>query len=134
VVAARIVIQMHRSTTRVLRAAVALTAVALPLTACGGGSSTSSGDATNADVTVIGQNIKYDKPEYQTTAGTKKIALVNKDGVEHTVTLVEEGNKEIVSANGGQTKVGTIDLKAGTYTIICTVPGHAAMKATLKVN
>ena len=125
---------MHRSTTRVLRAAVALTAAVLPLAACGGGSSTSSGDAVNADVTVIGQNIKYDKPEYVTTAGTKKIALVNKDGVEHTVTLVEEGNKEIVAANGGQTKVGTIDLKAGTYTIICTVPGHAGMRATLKVN
>jgi plastocyanin len=124
---------MHRHPTRVLRAAVALTAVALPLAACGGGSST-SGDAANADVTVIGQNIKYDKPEYVTTAGTKKVALVNKDGVEHTVTLVEEGNKEIVSANGGQTKVGTIDLKAGTYTIICTVPGHASMKATLKVT
>ena len=125
---------MHRHPTRVLRAAVALTAVVLPLTACGGGSSTSSGDAANADVTVVGQNIKYDKPEYVTTAGTKKIALVNKDGVQHTVTLVEEGNKEVVSANGGQTKVGTIDLKAGTYTIICTVPGHAGMKATLKVN
>jgi plastocyanin len=125
---------MHRTTTRVLRAAVALIAVVVPLTACGGGSSTSSGDAANADVTIVGQNIKYDKPEYVTTAGTKKIALVNKDGVQHTVTLVEEGNKEVVSANGGQTKVGTIDLKAGTYTVICTVPGHAGMKATLKVN
>ena len=125
---------MHRHTTRVLRATVALTAVALPLAACGGGESTSSGDAANADVTVVGQNIKYDKPEYVTTAGTKKIALSNKDSVQHTVTVVELGNKEIVSANGGQTKVGTIDLKPGTYSIICTVPGHAGMKATLKVN
>jgi plastocyanin len=125
---------MHRHTARAVRAATALTLVALPLAACGGGSSTSSGDATNADVTVVGQNIKYDKPEYVTTAGTKKIALVNKDSVQHTVTLVEEGNKEVVSSNGGQTKVGTIDLKPGSYTIICTVPGHAGMKATLKVN
>ena len=125
---------MHRHTNRALRAAASLAVVALPLAACGGGSSTSSGDATNADVTVIGQNIKYDKPEYVTTAGTKKIALQNKDGVAHTVTVVEEGNKEVVVANGGQTKVGTIDLKAGTYTIICTVPGHQSMKATLKVT
>src|SRR3954469_16838332 len=117
---------MHSTSTPVLRAAAALVVVAPPPSACGSGGST-SGDAANADVTVIGQNIKYDKPEYVTTAGTKKIALVNKDGVEHTVTLVEEGNKEIVSANGGQTKVGTIDLKAGSYTIICTVPGHASM-------
>jgi uncharacterized cupredoxin-like copper-binding protein len=50
------------------------------------------------------------------------------------VTIVEEGNKEVVAANGGQTKVGTVDLKPGSYTIICTVPGHSAMKATLKVS
>ena len=111
----------------------ALIFVALPLAACGSGGST-SGDAANADVTVIGQNIRYDKPEYVITAGSKKIALVNKDGVAHTVTIQEEGNKEVVSANGGQTKVGTVDLKPGSYTIICTVPGHSAMKATLKVN
>jgi plastocyanin len=126
---------MHRHTTRLLRGAVALTAVALPLAACGGGESTSGGgDAANADVTVVGQNIKFDKAEYVTTAGSTKIALVNKDSVQHTVTIVEEGNKEVTSANGGQTKVGTVDLKPGTYTIICTVPGHAGMKATLKVN
>jgi plastocyanin len=125
---------MHRHLTRVLRTTAALTFVALPLAACGGGSSTSSADAASADVSVVGQNIKYDKPEYVTTAGTRKIALVNKDSVQHTVTVVELGNKEVVSANGGQTKVGTIDLAAGTYTIICTVPGHQAMKATLKVN
>jgi len=124
---------MHRTSTRILRAAAALTVVALPLAACGSGGST-SGDAANADVTVIGQNIRYDKPEYVTAAGSKKIALVNKDGVAHTVTIVEEGNKEVVSANGGQTKVGTVDLKPGSYTIICTVPGHSAMKATLKVS
>ncbi|MEY2591282.1 MAG: hypothetical protein QOJ67_3266 [Acidimicrobiaceae bacterium] len=125
---------MHRHLTRVLRTTAALTFVALPLAACGGGSSTTSADAASADVSVVGQNIKYDKPEYVTTAGTRKIALVNKDSVQHTVTVVELGNKEVVSANGGQTKVGTIDLAAGTYTIICTVPGHQAMKATLKVN
>jgi plastocyanin len=125
---------MHRHLTRVLRTTAALTIVALPLAACGGGSSTTSADAASADVSVVGQNIKYDKPEYVTTAGTRKIALVNKDSVQHTVTVVELGNKEVVSANGGQTKVGTIDLAAGTYTIICTVPGHQAMKATLKVN
>ena len=125
---------MHRTSTRIVRAATALIFVALPLAACGSGGSTSGGDAANADVTVIGQNIRYDKPEYITTAGSKKIALVNKDGVAHTVTIQEEGNKEVVSANGGQTKVGTVDLKPGSYTIICTVPGHSAMKATLKVN
>ncbi|MEY2463183.1 MAG: hypothetical protein QOH64_1321 [Acidimicrobiaceae bacterium] len=125
---------MHRHLTRVLRTTAALTFVALPLAACGGGSSTTGADAASADVSVVGQNIKYDKPEYVTTAGTRKIALVNKDSVQHTVTVVELGNKEVVSANGGQTKVGTIDLAAGTYTIICTVPGHQAMKATLKVN
>src|SRR4051812_12096642 len=126
--------RMHRTSTRIVRATAAVFVVALALAACGSGGSTSSGDAANADVTVIGQNIRFDKPEYVTTAGSKKIALVNKDGVAHTVTIVEEGNKEVVSANGGQTKVGTTDLKPGSYTIICTVPGHAAMKATLKVN
>src|SRR3954454_12985093 len=109
---------MHRTTTRIVHAAAALLFVAVPLTACGSGGSTSSGGAAPADVTVIGERIRYDKPEYVTTAGSKKIALVNKDGVAHTVTIVEEGNKEVVAANGGQTKVGTVDLKPGSYTII----------------
>ena len=124
---------MHSHSTRLLRAAVAATALAIPLAACGGGESTAT-DAPAGDVTFVGQNIKWDKAEYVTTAGSKKLALVNKDSVQHTVAIVEEGNKEVTSANGGQTKVGTVDLKPGTYTIICTVPGHSGMKATLKVS
>jgi uncharacterized cupredoxin-like copper-binding protein len=34
----------------------------------------------------------------------------------------------------GRSDSGTLTLQAGTYTIICTIPGHSAMKATLTVS
>ena len=34
----------------------------------------------------------------------------------------------------GRPKDGTYDLKAGSYTLFCDIPGHTNMKATLVVK
>ena len=43
---------------------------------------------------------------------------------------------EELKVNPGQTEVGTYDLPAGTYSLICDIPGHkeAGMTATLTTS
>ena len=114
--------------------------VALPLTACGGGSSASGGcgttSTTNPSVTVHSLDaLKYDQSEYTAKAGDVSIELVNDGSIVHTLLVKDKGCKLQVGSTGDK-KVGTVNLTAGTYTIYCDVPGHESggMKATLVVS
>ncbi|NQW60983.1 hypothetical protein HQ459_09365 [bacterium] len=63
---------------------------------------------------------------------------VNEDTVRHTLLIVQDGikvpNFKLVVAEEGAVDVGEINLAAGSYTVICDVPGHQNMKATLTVS
>jgi uncharacterized cupredoxin-like copper-binding protein len=72
------------------------------------------------------------------TAKAGKVTLLSKNDspVPHDISIkdgVDEKGKQVT--DGGTSKV-TVDLKAGTYTFYCSVPGHeqAGMKGTLKVK
>ena len=58
----------------------------------------------------------------------------NESSVQHNIAL-EGGPEGPVVGQGGTSKFST-DVKAGEYTYLCTVPGHAegGMKGTLTVK
>ena len=137
---------MALMTTRSLRGSLlsALAVVALPMaiTACGSGGSGSSSNTVPADVgleVIAGPGIRWDKSDYTATAGTVKVALLNRDDQFHTMVIkaadgTVEPPGELEVAKSGAIKTGEYKLAAGTYKILCLVPGHDNMKATLTVK
>ena len=118
---------------------VALVAI-FALSACGGGTSAPA-QTIPSDAGLIVQNVKsirFDKSEYSAAAGNVKVVTVNEDTVRHTLLVVKDGvkvpNFKLVVAEEGAIDVGEINLAAGSYTLICDVPGHQNMKATLTVS
>jgi plastocyanin len=116
-------------------------AAALTLAACGsdGGSGSPQTVPADTDLEVLaGPGIRWDKADYTATAGDVKVALVNRDTQTHTLDLVaEDGTKlpgELRVNKSGDVDTGDFNLTAGTYQIVCLVPGHDAMKATLTVS
>lgn len=120
-------------------AAPLVLAGALGLAACGGGSS-SSGDTIPADADVVVkavEGIKWDQSSYTATAGDVLIAAQNVSSLPHNLHIVDASGTQLPTALDLPSKgtiQATVKLAAGEYTLICTVPGHANMKATLTVS
>ncbi len=70
-------------------------------------------------------------------AGTVSIVMANMSPVEHNVTIAQ-GSKVLGATPTfvGGSKTLTLNLKPGTYTFYCSVPGHrqAGMEGTLTVS
>jgi uncharacterized cupredoxin-like copper-binding protein len=127
----------------------ALAAAVLLLAGCGGSSNASSSDTTTTETTATATGttldlaadptgqLEYDKTSLEAPAGEVTIALTNDSSTPHDVAI--EGNGVDVTSdtidNGATTEV-TADLKPGTYTFYCTIPGHeqAGMKGTLTIR
>jgi len=137
-------------------------AAALALTACGGGGNESA--AGDEAKTVRGNDsLRYEPETLQAAAGEEfTVNFSNPSNVPHNFVLVEQGQEQAVAdagaANDGEVdddtpgviKAGELldagtedpeeleigELEAGTYTYICTYPGHYAggMKGTLTVQ
>jgi len=120
-----------------IRTVVAVALVAVPVSACGGGSS-SSGALTGADVTVHAKDtLRFDKSEYTAKTGPIRIGYVNDGSLTHTL-LIDghpEFNKLEVTSKG-QSQIGNAQLPPGTYVLFCDIPGHraAGMQANLVVS
>lgn len=71
----------------------------------------------------------------EVSAGSVKFAVKNEGAVEHNF-VVKEANMRLDGIQPGQTKELTVNLKPGTYTLLCDIPGHeeAGMKATITVK
>jgi plastocyanin len=113
--------------------------IALPLAACGGGSSSSSCGSEptgTAAVTVHALDaLKFDQKDYTAKAGDVTIDYVNDGSQAHTLVVENKGCKLSVNSRGASDK-GTVNLVPGTYKIFCDIPGHrsAGMEATLTVQ
>lgn len=124
-----------------MKRALPLVASVALLAACGSGS---SGPAetlpANADVVVNAvPTLRFDAAEYgPVKAGTVTIGYENKDSVRHTLIIAKDGVKvgtfKLAVGAKGSVDSGTANLDAGTYTLLCDVPGHSNMKATLTVE
>jgi uncharacterized cupredoxin-like copper-binding protein len=139
--------------------------LALGLVACGGSSSsstttsstasapatpstTSTSTSTSASTGASGSLaiaanssglLKYTKSTLSAKAGKVTIAFSNSSPLSHNFTLQEGTNGKILGATPtfqGGTKTLTLNLKPGTYTFFCSVPGHrmAGMVGTLTVS
>jgi uncharacterized cupredoxin-like copper-binding protein len=112
----------------------------LTVAACGGSSGGSSGDTIPAGAQVIeALDIKFDKKDYAAPAGEVTVAYESKGQQVHTLVVYDKDDKVVgdtLKVNPGQTELGTYDLPAGTYTLICDIPGHkeAGMVATLTTS
>lgn len=81
--------------------------------------------------------IAFDATQLTSKPGKVTIDFDNPAAIEHDV-AIEQGSKEIAKSalvTEGKTSV-TADLAPGTYTFLCTVPGHAeaGMEGTLTVK
>jgi len=125
---------------RTLRIALAVTPVAL-LASCSSGSSAPAETLpAQVDVQVNAvASLKFDKADYGTVkAGDLVFGYSNQDSVRHTLILAKDNvkvpNFKLVIAENGSNDSGTVNLEAGKYSLLCDVPGHSNMKATLTVE
>jgi plastocyanin len=84
-------------------------------------------------------SLRFDAKEYgPVKAGEVLIGYSNEDSVRHTLIIAKDNSKvanfKLVIAKKGSVDSGTVNLDAGTYTLICDVPGHSNMRATLTVE
>jgi uncharacterized cupredoxin-like copper-binding protein len=122
-------------------------AVAALAGACGGGGS-SGGDTSGGgggggggqvvEIDVADSGFAYTESTATATAGHVVIKSMNPQGTGHDISLKGNGVDEQgdVVQDGGVSTIDISDLKPGTYTFYCSVPGHeaAGMKGTLTVS
>jgi plastocyanin len=81
--------------------------------------------------------LSYDTKQLDAKAGRVTIAFTNAASLEHNVTIVQ-GSTQLGATPtfSGGTRTLTLNLKPGTYTFYCSVPGHrqAGMQGTLRVS
>jgi plastocyanin len=124
---------------RFAKNSLAVIAVAVALSACS--SSTATPETLPATVGLevhAVSGLKFDKSAYEATAGDIEIGYVNEDTIRHTLVVVDGDTKvgsfELQVNKRGATDFGSINLPAGNYVLLCTVPGHQSMKADLTVK
>jgi plastocyanin len=139
--------------------------VVFGLTACGGSSSTTSSSSTatssaapSSSATATASSsaaaaassslsiaaspsgmLMFTKKTLTAKAGKITITFTNDSPLGHNFTLQQGTSGPVIAATPtfqGGTKTLTVDLKAGTYTYYCSVPGHraAGMQGTLTVQ
>ncbi len=111
--------------------------MAMALAACGGGTSSSGGGSSAANVTVTLTEFKFDPASVTAAPGqTVNLTLKNTGSAQHSWVIPDLNLKYTVDPGKTDTKTFTAPAKAGTYTIICDIPGHkeAGMQGQLIVK
>lgn len=81
--------------------------------------------------------IAYDKTELSAKAGKVTIDFDNPSAIPHDVVIEKDGKEIAGTPQITESKASvSADLEAGSYTFLCTVPGHAeaGMEGTLTVE
>jgi plastocyanin len=102
-----------------------------------GGSKPGGGVATTLQLAADPTEIAFDKTSLTANAGKVTIDFTNPAPLEHDV-AIDKGGKTLAKSEtiaSGKTSVSVV-LKPGSYTFLCTVPGHAeaGMEGTLTVK
>jgi plastocyanin len=102
-----------------------------------GGGSGGGGETVSFEADPSGA-LAYTQTDVSANAGQATIEFDNPSSVGHDVAIEDENGKEIAKTDviTDSSTTATADLKAGTYTFFCTVPGHreAGMEGTLTVK
>jgi plastocyanin len=131
---------------------LAVTAV-LALAGCGGSDEKSSGSSGSSSSSNSSSSsggggetlklaadksaLKFDKTSLTAKAGKVTLEMENPSQLPHAVAIKGNGvDVDGKTVGNGETSTASTDLKPGTYTFYCPVPGHeaAGMKGTLTVN
>ena len=131
---------------------LAVTAV-LALAGCGGSNDESSGSSSSSSSSNSSASsggggetlklaadksaLKFDKSSLTAKAGKVTLEMENPSQIPHAVAIKGNGvDVDGKTVGNGETSTASTDLKPGTYTFYCPVPGHeaAGMKGTLTVN
>ena len=131
---------------------LAITAV-LALAGCGGSDEKSSGSSSSSSGSNSSSSsggggetlklaadksaLKFDKTSLTAKAGKVTLEMENPSQLPHAVAIKGNGvDVDGKTVGNGETSTASTDLKPGTYTFYCPVPGHeaAGMKGTLTVN
>jgi plastocyanin len=103
----------------------------------GGGGGEASGGATLA-IAAAESGLAYSSDAAEAEAGKVTVDFDNPQPLQHDVAFEDSSGKEVggteLVTEGEATT--TVDLKPGSYTFFCTVPGHreAGMEGTLTVK
>lgn len=95
-----------------------------------------SGSSTPSSVAVVAEDIRFPVRHFTAKAGAVTISYRNEGAIGHTLVIDGvEGFKLSVPAHGDVDQA-TVQMKPGTYTLYCDIPGHrqAGMEATLEVH
>ena len=123
----------------VLRPLVGLALLAGIAVGCSSSSATPDTVPAGTDLEVRAlSGLRFDKTSYEVAAGESLVAYVNEDTIHHTLVVVKDGTTvsgfDLHVNRKGDVDSGSVTLEAGTYELICTVPGHQSMKAELTVK
>jgi plastocyanin len=120
---------------------LSLSASVALLAACGGGGTSAPAETLPAGALVISavSGLRFDATTYgPVTAGEIVFGYQNEDSIRHTLIIAKGDTKvpnfKLVVAQKGSVNSDNVTLDAGTYTLLCDVPGHSNMKATLTVE
>ena len=90
------------------------------------------------EIDVASSGFAFAQSTATASAGHVTIKSMNPQGTGHDIALKGDGvdEKGEVVQDGGVSTIDIADLKPGTYTYYCSVPGHedAGMKGTLTVS
>jgi plastocyanin len=96
------------------------------------GANTDSDARLPADLSVIASQLRWEPTEIAVGSGDSGVWIDNRDGVRHAFVVPELGiDVEIPALKSRRVEVTA---SAGTYELICTVPGHESMTGTLIVE
>ena len=139
------------------RSLIALATLALAsfaLTACGGSDDSSSSASTPAATTSTSSSsggsstisisadpsgaLAYEQTDVTAAAGKDTLDFTNDSSTPHDVVIEDDSGNEIAKTDtiSGDETSTEADLKPGTYTFFCSIPGHreAGMEGTLTVK
>lgn len=112
-----------------------LVLAALALGACGGGAGQPAGS-----IKVTMSEFKFDPSTIDAKAGKVTLYLVNSGSVAHDLVVKDSSGSVVAKSDliqaGDSATFAVPNLAAGSYTILCDVPGHAGsgMNGTLNVS
>jgi plastocyanin len=112
-------------------------ATSAPATTSAPSSSSAPPAKTSLSLSAAQSTIAYNTKTLSAKAGAVTITFTNASPLEHNLTLAQGSN--VLGATptfAGGSHALTLNLKPGTYTFYCTVPGHraAGMEGTLTVS
>lgn len=94
--------------------------------------STESDVALSGDTVVVAEKVEFGPDTMTVASGAAGVLVENKDGIRHTFTIEELDVDLDVPAL--KSRRADFDAAPGTYTFVCTVPGHENMIGTLVVE